>query len=146
ARDKSRLYKTQKQLQKRGVKVVMVSADVANYQELKDAADIIIDQLGHIDIWVNNAMASVLASFPQIEPEEFQRVTDVTYHGYVWGTRIALEHMIPRNSGSVVQIGSALAFRGMPVQSAYSGAKHAIQGFSESVRTELMHANFDISI
>jgi short-subunit dehydrogenase len=88
---------------------------------------------------VNNAMATVFAPFREIEPEEFRRVTEVTYLGFVWGTRVALKRMVPRDSGSIVLVGSALAYRGIPLQSAYCGSKHAIKGFFESVRSELLH-------
>ena len=95
--------------------------------------------LGPIDVWVNNAMVTSLSRFEEMEPDEFQRVTDVTYHGVVHGTRAALRRMRPRDRGVVVQVGSSLAYRGIPLQSAYCGAKHAIQGFTESVRCELLH-------
>jgi NAD(P)-dependent dehydrogenase (short-subunit alcohol dehydrogenase family) len=96
-------------------------------------------ELGPIDVWVNNAMASVFAPFHEISAEEFRRVTEVTYLGVVHGTMAALRRMRPRDRGSIVQVGSALAYRGIPLQSAYCGAKHAIQGFTESVRCELLH-------
>jgi hypothetical protein len=104
-----------------------------------DAATTIEAELGEIDVWVNNAMATVFAPFSEIEPDEFERSTRVTYLGVVWGTRAALRRMGPRDRGVVVQVGSALAYRGIPLQSAYCGAKHAIKGFTESVRAELLH-------
>jgi short-subunit dehydrogenase len=104
------------------------------------------DALGPIDVWVNDAFTSVFASFLEIDPEEFRRVTDVSYLGFVYGTRAALLRMVPRDRGTVVQVGSALAYRGIPLQSAYCGAKHAIQGFTESVRCELMHARSRVKI
>lgn len=113
-------------------------ADVANYEEVRQAAQRIEDDLGPIDVWMNVAFSSVFAPFPEITPEEFERTTAVTYLGYVWGTKVALELMRPRGRGVIVQAGSALAYRGIPLQSAYCGAKHAIKGFTESVRTELM--------
>jgi NAD(P)-dependent dehydrogenase (short-subunit alcohol dehydrogenase family) len=113
--------------------------DVTDYEALAAVADRIERDLGPIDVWVNNAFATVFAPFTHIRPAEFRRVTDVTYHGYVHGTRVALDRMVPRDSGVVVQVGSALAYRGIPLQSAYSGAKHAIQGFTEAVRCELLH-------
>ena len=94
---------------------------------------------GRLDVWVNNAMTTVFAPFSEIEPEEFKRATEVTYLGVVWGTRAALRRMRPRDRGSIVMVGSALAYRGIPLQSAYCGSKHAIKGFFESIRTELMH-------
>jgi short-subunit dehydrogenase len=97
------------------------------------------DELGPIDVWVNDAFTSVFAKFTDIEPEEYKRVTEVTYLGYVNGTRAALRRMQPRNRGTIVQVGSALAYRGIPLQTAYCGAKHAIQGFNEALRCELLH-------
>jgi short-subunit dehydrogenase len=97
------------------------------------------EKLGPIDVWINDAFSSVFAPFTEITPAEFKRITEVTYLGYVYGTRAALDRMLPRDSGTVVQVGSALAYRGIPLQSAYCGAKHAIQGFNESLRCELLH-------
>lgn len=116
-----------------------VEVDVADHEALERAADRIEQELGAIDVWVNVAFTSALAKFIDIEPEEFDRVTAVTYSGYVNGTRTALRRMLPRNRGAIVQVGSTLAYRGIPLQSAYCGAKHAIQGFNESLRTELLH-------
>jgi short-subunit dehydrogenase len=96
-------------------------------------------ELGPIEVWVNDAMASVFAPLWEIEPDEFRRVTDVTYHGVVYGTMAALRRMRPRGRGAIVQVGSALAYRGIPLQSAYCGSKHAIQGFNDSLRAELFH-------
>ena len=97
------------------------------------------EQLGPIDVWVNDAMVSVFSPFKEMTAEEFRRVTEVTYLGFVYGTMAALKRMLPRNRGTIVQVGSALAYRGIPLQSAYCGAKHAILGFTEAVRCELMH-------
>ncbi len=97
-------------------------------------------------MWVNDAMVTIYAEFLDIEPQEFQRATDVTYHGMVWGTRAALKRMVPRDKGSIVQVGSALAFRGIPLQSPYCGAKAACKNFTESVRTELMHHKSKVRI
>jgi NAD(P)-dependent dehydrogenase (short-subunit alcohol dehydrogenase family) len=116
-----------------------ISVDMAEFEGVEEAAERVEDELGPIDVWVNDAFTSVFASFLEIEPEEFRRVTDVAYLGYVYGTRAALLRMVPRDRGTVVQVGSALAYRGIPLQSAYCGAKHAIQGFTESLRCELMH-------
>jgi NAD(P)-dependent dehydrogenase (short-subunit alcohol dehydrogenase family) len=113
--------------------------DTADAQALDSVADAIEEELGEIDVWVNVAFTSVFAKFVDIEPEEFERVTRVTYLGYVNGTRSALKRMLPRDRGTIVQVGSTLAYRGIPLQSAYCGAKHAIQGFHESLRTELLH-------
>ena len=100
--------------------------------------------VGPIDVWVNVAFTSVFAPFHEIEPDEYRRVTEVSYLGYVYGTMAALRHMRPRDRGVIVQVGSALAYRGIPLQSAYCGAKHAIQGFNESLRCELLHAKSGI--
>ncbi|MFC9289080.1 SDR family oxidoreductase, partial [Streptomyces sp. NPDC057052] len=118
---------------------LVVSVDMADARAVEDAAQQVVDAFGRIDVWVNNAFAGVFAPFTEITPEEFRRVTEVTYLGYVFGTRAALRHMLPRDRGTVVQVGSALAYRGVPLQTAYCGAKHAIQGFNESLRCELLH-------
>ena len=110
------------------------------------AAGKIEAELGPIDVWVNDAFTSVFAKFVDIEPEEFRRVTEVSYLGYANGTRAALRRMLPRDRGTIVQVGSTLAYRGIPLQSAYCGAKHAIQGFHESLRTELMHDGSNVHV
>jgi NAD(P)-dependent dehydrogenase (short-subunit alcohol dehydrogenase family) len=122
-----------------GGKPLPVSVDVADHDQVEEAADRVERELGPIDVWVNNAMVTVFAPFADIEPDEFARTTEVTYLGVVWGTRAALRRMRPRDHGVVVQVGSALAYRGIPLQSPYCGAKHAIKGFTESVRSELLH-------
>jgi NAD(P)-dependent dehydrogenase (short-subunit alcohol dehydrogenase family) len=122
-----------------GGEAMTMSVDVADHAAVQTAAEDIERTLGPIDVWVNAAFSSVFAPFTEIEPEEFRRVTEVTYLGYVYGTRAALSRMLPRNKGTIVQVGSALAYRGIPLQSAYCGAKHAIQGFNESLRCELLH-------
>jgi NAD(P)-dependent dehydrogenase (short-subunit alcohol dehydrogenase family) len=116
-----------------------ISVDVADYGQVEAAAERIDQELGPIDVWVNVAFTSVFAPFLEIEPSEFKRTTEVTYLGYVYGTRAALDRMTPRGHGTIVQVGSALAYRGIPLQSAYCGAKHAIQGFHDSLRCELLH-------
>ena len=121
-----------------GGRALAIPTDVADHAQVEKAAARVEEELGEIDVWVNVAMTSVLAAFVDIEPEEFRRVTEVTYLGYVYGTKAALDRMRPRNRGAIVQVGSALAYRGIPLQSAYCGAKHAIQGFHDSLRTELL--------
>lgn len=116
-----------------------VITDVADDRQVEQAAERIERELGPIDIWINNAMVSVLSPALQMTSEEYRRVTEVTYLGYVYGTLAALRRMVPRDSGVVIQIGSALAYRSIPLQSAYCAAKHAVQGFTESLRTELIH-------
>jgi len=114
--------------------------------QVEEAAASIEKTLGPIDVWVNNAMTSVFASFTDIDPDEYRRVTDVTYHGAVYGTMSALRRMIPRDRGTIVLVGSALAYRGIPLQSAYCGAKHAMQGMFDSVRAELLHRKSKVHV
>jgi NAD(P)-dependent dehydrogenase (short-subunit alcohol dehydrogenase family) len=123
-----------------------IPTDVADAAQVMAAAARVEDELGPIDVWVNVAFTSVFARFTDIEPDEFRRVTDVNYHGYVYGTRAALDRMLPRDRGTVVQVGSALAYRGIPLQSAYCGSKHALQGFHESLRTELLHDRSNVHV
>jgi NAD(P)-dependent dehydrogenase (short-subunit alcohol dehydrogenase family) len=121
-----------------------IVTDVADFPQVDAAAKRTEAELGPIDVWVNVAFTSVFAPFTEITPEEYRRVTEVTYLGYVHGTMAALERMKPRDSGTIVHVGSALAYRGIPLQSAYCGAKHAIQGFTESLRCELLHSHSGI--
>ncbi|WP_345556703.1 SDR family oxidoreductase [Streptomonospora halophila] len=116
-----------------------ISVDVADADAVDRAAERAEEELGPIDVWVNDAFTGVFAPVSRIAPEEFRRVTEVTYLGCVYGTKAALSRMLPRERGTIVQVGSALAYRGIPLQSAYCAAKHAIQGFHESLRCELMH-------
>lgn len=129
-----------------GGKALALPTDVADAAQVESAAARAEAELGPIDVWVNDAMTTVFAPFVDIEPEEFRRATEVTYLGTVWGTRAALARMRPRNRGAIVLVGSALAYRGIPLQSVYCGAKHAIKGFFESVRTELMHERSRVQI
>ncbi len=122
-----------------GCRAAAYVVDTADAAALDQVAHRVEEDLGEIDIWVNVAFTSVFARFVDIEPEEFERVTQVTYLGFVNGTRSALRRMLPRDRGTIVQVGSTLAYRGIPLQSAYCGAKHATQGFHESLRTELLH-------
>ncbi|GAA1000724.1 SDR family oxidoreductase [Acrocarpospora macrocephala] len=122
-----------------GGEPLAIVADTADHDQMDPAAGRAEDELGPIDVWVNVAFSSVFAPFMEITPAEFRRATEVTYLGFVNGTRAALKRMLPRDHGVVVQVGSALAYRGIPLQSAYCGAKHAIQGFNESLRCELLH-------
>ena len=110
------------------------------------AATQVEDELGPIDVWVNVAFTSVFARFEQITPEEYRRVTEVSYLGYVYATMAALARMKPRDRGTIVQVGSALAYRGIPLQTAYCGAKHAIQGFHEALRCELLHEHSNVHV
>ncbi|RSM49034.1 KR domain-containing protein [Amycolatopsis balhimycina DSM 5908] len=122
-----------------GGTALAIPTDVADFAQVEAAAERAEKELGPIDVWVNVAFTSVFAPFSEIEPDEFRRVTEVSYLGYVHGTMAALKRMKPRDRGTIVQVGSALAYRGIPLQSAYCGAKHAIQGFNESLRCELLH-------
>jgi NAD(P)-dependent dehydrogenase (short-subunit alcohol dehydrogenase family) len=138
ARDSERLHATAKELEAAGVRALAVPTDVAEFDQVEAAADRVHTELGPIDVWINNAMTSVFAPFAEIGPEEFARVTEVTYLGVVHGTMSALRRMRPRGTGVIVQVGSALAYRAIPLQSAYCGAKHAVRGFTDSIRTELI--------
>ncbi|GAA0507224.1 hypothetical protein Ade02nite_50600 [Paractinoplanes deccanensis] len=121
-----------------------IEVDMADFTAVDQAADRAEKELGPIDLWVNNAFSSVFARFTDIGMDEFTRTTEVTYLGYVYGTRAALTRMQPRDRGTIVQVGSALAYRGIPLQTAYCGAKHAIQGFNEALRVELLHDKSNI--
>lgn len=123
-----------------------VSVDMADHEAVDRAATRVEEELGPIDVWVNDAFTSVFAPVTQIRPEEFRRVTEVTYLGYVHGTKAALDRMLPRDRGVIVQVGSALAYRGIPLQAAYCAAKHAIQGFHDSLRCELLHDKSGVAV
>lgn len=144
ARSEEQLIATKKEVEEKGGTAITIVCDVADYAQVESAADRTEKELGEIDVWVNNAMASVFAPFKEITPEEFKRVTEVTYLGTIYGAKVALKKMLPRDKGSIVFVGSALAYRGIPLQSAYCGAKHGIQGFYDSLRSELMHDNSNI--
>jgi NAD(P)-dependent dehydrogenase (short-subunit alcohol dehydrogenase family) len=123
-----------------------LEVDVADFDAVEEAAAQVEKDLGPIDLWVNDAFSSVFARFVDIDMAEFRRTTEVSYLGYVHGTKAALNRMIPRDRGVIVQVGSALAYRGIPLQSAYCGAKHAIQGFHESLRVELLHDKRNVHV
>src|ERR1700733_445879 len=123
-----------------------VAADVADFAQVDAAATEIEETLGPVDVWVNVAFVSVFAPFAEITPEEFRRVTEVSYLGFVHGTMAALTRMRPRDAGVIVQVGSALGERSIPLQSAYCGAKHAINGFTSSLRCELLHEGSGIRV
>ena len=139
ARGLKGLEEARREVESLGGTAIVAQADVAEHDQVEAAAERCEQELGPIDIWVNNAMATVFARFVDVTPEEYRRATEVTYLGAVHGTMAALRHMIPRDEGVVVQVGSALSYRAIPLQSAYCGAKFAIRGFTDSVRTELMH-------
>lgn len=146
ARDVDALNEVKAEIERLGATAVVAAADVSDSNAVFAAAELIQTHLGPIDIWINDAMVTVFAPVWQITPEEFRRVTEVTYLGVVHGTMAALRHMRERNHGTIIQIGSALAYRGIPLQSAYCGAKHAIRGFTNSLRAELIHSDCPINV
>jgi short-subunit dehydrogenase len=139
ARDPDRLEATRREVVAAGGSARAFSLDVADSEAVERAAAEVDSELGPIDVWINNAMATVLAPVAQMPAHEYQRVTEVTYLGAVYGTLAALRRMRPRNSGHIIQVGSALAYRAIPLQSAYCAAKHALRGFTDSLRSELIH-------
>lgn len=146
ARGRDGLEATKSEVEELGRKALAISTDVANWKAVEDAAEQIEREIGPIDVWINNAFAGIFSRFMDVTPEEYERVTQVTYLGQVNGTRAALRRMTPRNRGKIVLVGSALAYRGIPLQSAYCGAKHAIQGFFDSLRSELLHDESGVTI
>lgn len=146
ARGRDGLEAAAREVDEAGGRSLVIACDVADHLAVEAAAEEVEEQLGPIDIWINVAFAGVVSPFLEVSPEDYQRVTDVTYIGQVNGARAALKRMAPRNSGSIVLTGSALAYRGIPLQSAYCGAKHAIQGFQDSVRSELFHARSRVHV
>jgi NAD(P)-dependent dehydrogenase (short-subunit alcohol dehydrogenase family) len=146
SRNRAGLEGAARDVESRGGEALVITADVADYDQVEAAASQAEESLGPIDVWVNNAMATIFSFFDQIEPDEFRRSTEVTYYGAVWGTRAALKRMLPRDRGSIVQVGSAMAYRGIPLQAPYCGAKHAMKGFVESLRTELRHKGSGVHV
>ncbi len=146
ARGEHGLTGAQEEVASFGGKALVLPTDVADHEQVEAAAEAVEREFGPIDVWVNDAMATVFAPFLEVTPEEFKRATEVTYLGAVYGTMSALKRMVPRDRGIVVQVGSALAYRAIPLQSAYCGAKFAIRGFTDSVRTELMHDGSNVWI
>ncbi len=137
ARGEEGLRAAAREVEGRGQRALVAPTDVADAGAVEAAAAATEAELGPIDVWVNNAMVSVLAEVRDLEPEELHRVTDVTYHGAVHGTLSALRRMVPRDHGTIVQVGSALAYRAIPLQAPYCAAKHALRGFTDSLRCEL---------
>jgi NAD(P)-dependent dehydrogenase (short-subunit alcohol dehydrogenase family) len=146
ARGRAGLEATQRDVEARGGRAIFVQTDVAHADQVEAAASAVEDAFGPIDVWVNNAMLSVFSPVKQMEAEEYRRVTEVTYLGTVHGTLSALRRMLPRDGGSIVQVGSALAYRGIPLQSAYCAAKHAIEGFCDSLHCELIHDGSNVRL
>jgi short-subunit dehydrogenase len=146
ARDSDRLERAAAEIREQGGRAEIHAGDIADPTTAENAAAAFEDTLGPIDIWINVAMATIFAPFSEITPEEFKRATEVTYLGYVYSTMAALKRMRTRNRGVIVQTGSALAYRSIPLQSPYCGAKHAIVGFTDSIRSELIHDDSAIDI
>jgi short-subunit dehydrogenase len=144
ARGRKGLEGAQREAEIAGAQAMIIQTDAADADAVDNAATRVEKKFGPIDIWINVAMTTVFGPFLNITPKEFKRVTEVTYLGYVYGTYAALRRMAPRNQGTIVQVGSSVAYRGIPLQTAYSGAKHAIQGFTEALREELMHDKSNI--
>jgi NAD(P)-dependent dehydrogenase (short-subunit alcohol dehydrogenase family) len=128
-----------REVEKAGGRALVLPVDVADAAQVENAAERVESTLGPIDIWVNDAMASVFSPIKEMTAEEFKRVTEVTYLGYVYGSLAALKRMLPRDRGTIVHVGSALAYRSIPLQAAYCASKHAVLGFFASLRTELLH-------
>lgn len=139
ARGQAGLEGAKRDVEAAGGQALIVPTDVSDPEAVESAVQRVEEELGPIDVWINNAMCSVFSPVKEMTPAEFQRVTEVTYLGTVYGTLAALRRMLPRDRGSIVLVGSALAYRGIPLQAAYCASKHAIQGFFDSLRTELMH-------
>ncbi|MCA9517366.1 MAG: SDR family oxidoreductase [Myxococcales bacterium] len=146
ARGEDGLEATRREVEHLGGEALVLPADVAEPEAVEEAASALEERFGPIDVWINNAMVTVFAPVWEVTAAEYTRVTKVTYLGVVHGTQAALERMRPRNAGRIVQVGSALAYRAIPLQSAYCAAKHAVQGFTEALRTELMHEASDIKV
>jgi short-subunit dehydrogenase len=146
ARGEAGLAGAKHDVEQLGGRAITVAGDTADPRTHERAAQETEEIFGPIDIWINVAFTTVFSPFMEIEPDEYRRVTEVTYLGYVYGTQAALRRMLPRNRGKVVQVGSALAYRGIPLQTAYCGAKHAIQGFTEALRAELIHNHSNVQL
>ncbi|HEY1191675.1 MAG TPA: SDR family oxidoreductase [Gemmata sp.] len=146
ARGRDGLEAAKQEIEAAGGTALVLPADVADAEQVDRAAERVENELGPIDVWVNDAMAAVFSPVKKMSAADFRRVTEVTYLGFVHGTLAALRHMLPRDRGMIVQVGSALAYRGIPLQAAYCGAKHAIQGFTESLRCELIHDNSNVKV
>jgi NAD(P)-dependent dehydrogenase (short-subunit alcohol dehydrogenase family) len=146
ARGVDGLEAAKREIEDLGGEALVLPLDVADHEEIEAAAARVEETFGPIDLWINNAMLSVFSPIMEMTPEDFRRVTEVTYLGYVWGTLAALRRMKPRDRGTIVQVGSALAYRGIPLQAAYCAAKHAVQGFHDSLLTELIHDGSNVKV
>jgi short-subunit dehydrogenase len=139
ARGSERLEATRSEVESLGGKALALPTDVSEPDQVERSAEAVEVRFGPIDIWINNAMTTIFAPLSEVTPQEYKRVTEVTYLGQVYGTMAVLKRMLPRDRGTIVQVGSALAYRPIPLQSAYCGAKHAVKGFTEALRSELLH-------
>src|SRR4051812_4357045 len=146
ARGRAGLEGAKRDVERLGGRAIICQADVANADQVEAAAASVEEAFGPIDVWINNAMCSVFSPVREMTAEDYRRVTEVTYLGFVHGTLAALKRMLPRNRGRIIQVGSALAYRGIPLQSAYCAAKHAIQGFNDSLRAELLHDGSNVKL
>jgi NAD(P)-dependent dehydrogenase (short-subunit alcohol dehydrogenase family) len=146
ARGVDGLHAARREIESMGGEALVIPCDVADEAAVEAAADRVEREWGAIDVWINNAMVTSYCEFLDITPKDFRRMTDVTYLGSVWGIRAALKRMMPRNRGTIVQVGSALAYRSIPLQSAYCGAKSALRGFIDSLRSELLHHGSRVKI
>jgi NAD(P)-dependent dehydrogenase (short-subunit alcohol dehydrogenase family) len=146
ARGRDGLEAAKREIEAAGGEALALPLDVSDHDAVENAAAAVESRFGPIDIWINNAMLSVFSPIMEMQPDEYRRVTDVTYLATVWGTLAALRRMKPRDRGAIVQVGSALAYRGIPLQSAYCAAKHAMQGFHDSLRSELIHDHSNVRV
>lgn len=146
ARDADSLNQVRREVEEMGGTALVAPADVADAGAVFAAAERVATRFGSLDVWINDAMATVFSPVWETTPQEFRRVTEVTYLGFVHGTMAALHYMRPVNRGTIIQIGSALAYRGIPLQAAYCGAKHAIRGFTDSLRAELLHEGSNVTL
>ena len=146
ARGQAGLDGAKKDVEDAGGQALAIPTDVCDYAQVESAAAAVEEAFGPIDVWINVAFTSVFAPFLKIKPEEFKRVTEVAYLGFVYGTHVALSRMVPAGHGTIVQVGSALGARSIPLQSAYCGAKHAVNGFTSTIRTELLHDKSNVHI
>ena len=146
ARGRRGLEAAAREVEQAGGQALTLPVDVADHDQVEAAASSAEDAFGPIDVWINDAMVTTYGEFLDIEPDEYQRATEVTYLGMVWGTRAALKRMMKRDRGSIVQVCSAMSYRGIPLQAPYCGAKHACKGFTESIITELLHHDSRVQV
>jgi len=146
ARGREGLEGAKRDVESRGGRAIVIPTDVSQFDQMQAATEIAEREFGPIDLWINNAMVSMYSPFMKMSPDEFRHIIEVTFLGTVHGTQCALQRMLSRDRGKIIQVGSALAFRSIPLQSAYCASKHAIQGFTESLRSELIHQKSNVGI